>query len=251
MTDKRHCDLCGSTVSKTNWAQHCKSKKHKKKVEEHTKQIKKSTEMINDKDEIIRMKDLELKLLREQMEKQEKQYKEEIERQTKQIQQLQEENSKLKQTTIINNTQNIVNVVYGKEEYKNMISLDDWDDINGMRKGMNRTKKVLRIAFGKQPTLKIPNIKDPYVDVVTEDGIKKEYQPPIIQEIIDKLPKTLKKIFTNFFEEQRHEYHPEAWKQDKAHADNIVQDIIKQTKENPKQMTEVIKTILYNNKLFN
>jgi hypothetical protein len=247
MTDRRHCDLCGSTVSKTNWAQHCKSKKHKKKVEEHTKQIKKSTEMINDKDEIIRMKELELKLLREQMEKQEKQYKEEIERQSKQIEDLQKENSKLKHTTIINNTQNIVHV-YGKEDYKNMLTLDEWDDITES-KGMNRTRKMLSIALGKQPSLKIPNMKDPYVDVNTDSGIKKEYLPPIIKEIMEKLPKTLKKIFYNFFEEQRHEYHPEVWKQDKAMANKIVQDILKQTKDNPRGITEVIKTILYNNKL--
>jgi cation transport regulator ChaB len=161
--------------------------------------------------------------------------------------------------TIINNiTSNdnrhvIVNInVYGKEEYKNMLTFDDWDTICELR-GMKRLKKVLSIALGKQPnnTVAIPNMSQPYCLTMCENGPTKEYLPPIIQEIMDRLPKTLREIFRNFFNEQRQEYHPTVWEQDKAHAETIVKDIIEKSKNHKykKETYNVIKTILYNNKL--
>jgi hypothetical protein len=236
MPEKKHCDLCNKDVHYNWWSNHCKTKKHLKKVEEQKN-------IINNTKEIICDKDTEVRLLREQIDM----LKEQLKVKDKQINDLQRENSKLNHTTIINNTQNIVHV-YGKEDYKNMMTLDEWDDINESR-GMNRTRKMLSIALSKQPTMAISNLKDPYIDVNREYGIVKEYLPPIIQEIMDKLPKTLRSIFYNFFNEQRHEYHPAVWKEDKVEADKIVAAIIKQTKENPKGIQEVIKTILYNNKL--
>jgi hypothetical protein len=162
---------------------------------------------------------------------------------------------KRQQPVIINNQQ-VINVqvvnVYGKEDYKNMLTYKEFEELMGLR-GMKQVKKMLTIALGKQPnnTVAIPNMSQPYCLTMGENGPTKEYLPPIIQEIIDRLPKTLRRIFHNYFEEERHEYHPKVWLQDKTEAEIIVQDIIKKTKDKKykKDIHNIIKTILYNNKL--
>ena len=161
--------------------------------------------------------------------------------------------------TIINNIHNdnrqvIVNLnVYGKEEYKNMLTFEEFEELCDLR-GMKRLKKMLSIALGKQPnnTVAIPNMAQPYCLTMGEEGPVKEYLPPIIQEIMDRLPKTLRSIFYNFFEETKHEYCDDIiWNQDRAKAESIVKDIVEKSKNKKfkKEVYEIIKTVLYNNKL--
>jgi len=170
-------------------------------------------------------------------------------------------------TTIINNITNndnrqVVNQVhinvYGKEDFKSIMNeklLKELEDLEEFESsGIPLARKLIPIMYNTNPnnTVQIPNMNQPYCLTMGENNNwKKEPVEPIINEIINSLPRNTRKMFTQYYKETKHEYDSLGeWLKSKVGGNKILNKL-KESCGNPedrKQIEKIIKATLWNNK---
>ena len=168
-------------------------------------------------------------------------------------------------TTIINNTtnnnntnnivQNILNInVYGDEDFTKIMNSVTFELVKDLD-GIELARKLIPIMYNTNPNnnIKITNMKQPYCLTLGEDRewIKKSVDP-IIQEIINKLPLNVRRMFHQYFKQTRHEYETTTeWLKEKAKGNKLINDFKKMCKDDKigKELKKVIKATLYNNNI--
>ena len=142
--------------------------------------------------------------------------------------------------------------VYGKEDFSKILNERTFDALLDMKR-RPRALKLITDMYGKAPNTSIhyPNMNQPYAMVkVDVNRWDKQYLPPLITEIIEKLPLTVSCMFVKYFNETKHEYVDEFdWLNDVKRGDKIVKDITAMIKD-PKTKKDLechLKATLYNN----
>lgn len=231
---KKHCDLCNKDIASAGWSRHCKSKKHIKleqKLEQDNNDNNDNNELLRQKNKLIEEQRIEIKLLKEQ------------------LKELRKEN-----TTTINNTQNIVinnNINnFGHEDFSAIMDTETFDEMKEL-KGLPLAKKMIKSMYNTAPnnTVQIPNMNQPFCMVKSNDKWEKEYLPPIIREIKEKLPEHISNIFANYITKTNDGKDYFTKKTNRIDANKIVKELTElcKNKNQEKEIENIIKATLYNN----
>jgi len=227
---KKHCDLCDKDISYAGWSQHLKSKKHQRNAKEQKESNQDNTELLRQKDKIINDQRIEIKLLKEQLEK-----------------------AINKTTTTINNTQ-IVNQLtinnFGQEDFTAIMDTETFEEMKEL-KGLPLAKKMIKSMYNTAPnnTVQIPNMNQPFCMVKHDNKWQKEYLPPVIQVIKERLPEHISKIFGDFMKKTNEGKNYFIKKANRIDADKIVKELTElcKNKNQEKEILNIIKATLYNN----
>ena len=267
-----YCDICDKEISHPkSWPRHLKSKKHIKKLNE--KQIRTIVDVENTK-KITLNTDLEKnnnkfnckycnKLFnrKDNRFRHENKYCKKIKDSSKdnqdKTQVIQQQTINTTNNTTTNNTNNTINQhihinIYGKEDYSKILTERKWEQLCDMAK-KPQALQLITDMYGSTPNTSIqyPNMSQPYALVkIAENNWNKQYLPPLIEDILDKLPFTVGCMFFKYFNDTKHEYVDEYdWLNDVKQGEKIVKDIKNMVKDKAtrKELECHLKATLYNN----
>jgi len=161
---------------------------------------------------------------------------------------------------ITNNTINyVVQVhVHGQQDFSKCFSIESIPELLGLT-GVELLTQVARQMYDTPENMAIscPNIKNDFGTVKRIEGLRTEYIPPVLKDVIDRLPLDLRDTLLSIIQIARENgYYKEQKKyaiDDKKLVVKIYNEMIKAC-HNPKERKEVVKTLkalFHNNKFLN